>query len=184
MARPFADHISYNAAKRDWFICLFSVVTVPFCVSRFSFLVHCWVTAPKILVFRFLWGLKEAAANYVDNTCNVQQKTRTSLSHWEQRSQQCPKKIQDILQDIWKNTGHLTRLQKPISLHLLGIIVSRQYSESSDVGIYQAGTLHPEIIVTLFTQKQISHCYVRQLCISEHTTLSYSGQKPTAANIF
>ena len=33
-----------------------------------------------------------------------------------------------------KNIGHLTGLQKPISLHLLGIIVSRQYSKSSDVG--------------------------------------------------
>jgi len=83
-----------------------------------------------------------------------------------------------------KNTGHLTGLQKPISLHLLDIIVSRQYSKSSDVGIYRAGTLLPEIIVTLFTQKHISHCYVRQLRISEHTTLSYSGQKPTGVNIF
>ena len=51
-----------------------------------------------------------------------------------QRSQHSPKKIQDILQDIWKNRGHLTGLQKPISLHLLGIIVSRQNSKSSDVG--------------------------------------------------
>ena len=33
-----------------------------------------------------------------------------------------------------KNTGHFTGLQKPISLHLLGIIVSQQYSISSDVG--------------------------------------------------
>jgi len=83
-----------------------------------------------------------------------------------------------------KNTGHLTGLQKPISLHLLGIIVSWQYSKSSDVGIYRAGTLLPEIIVTLFTQKHISHCYVRQLRISEHTALSYSQQKPTGVNIF
>ena len=46
-----------------------------------------------------------------------------------------PPKIQDILQDIWKkNTGHFTGLQKPISLHLLGIIVSQQYSITSDVG--------------------------------------------------
>jgi len=93
--------------------------------------------------------------------------------------------MQDILRDIWKkNTGHLTGLQKPISLHLLGIIVSWQYSKSSDVGIYRAGTLLPEIIVTLFTQKHISHCYVRQLRISEHTALSYSQQKPTGVNIF
>ena len=47
---------------------------------------------------------------------------------------------------VRKNTGHLTELQKPISLHLLGIIVSRQYSKSSDVGIYRVGTLLPEII--------------------------------------
>ena len=52
-----------------------------------------------------------------------------------------------------KNTGHLTGLQKPISLYLLGIIVSRQYSKSSDVGIYQARMLLPEIIVILLTQK-------------------------------
>jgi len=51
-----------------------------------------------------------------------------------------------------KNTGHLTGVQKPISLHLLGIIVSRQYSKSSDVGIYQARMLLPEIIVILLTQ--------------------------------
>ena len=31
-----------------------------------------------------------------------------------------------------KNTGHLTGLQKAILLHLLGIIVSRQYSKSSE----------------------------------------------------
>ena len=80
-----------------------------------------------------------------------------------------------------KNTGHLTGLQKPISL---GIIVSQQHSKSSDVGIYRAGTLLPEIIVTLFTQKHISHCYVRQLRTSEHTTLSYSRQKPTGVYIF
>jgi len=83
-----------------------------------------------------------------------------------------------------KNIGNLTGLQKPISLHLLGIIVSWQYSKSSDVGIYRAGTLLPEIMVTLFTQKHILHCYVRQLHISEHTTLSYSQQKPTGVNIF
>jgi len=47
----------------------------------------------------------------------------------KQWSQHIPPKIQDILQDIWrKNTGHFTGLQKPISLHLLGIIVSQQYS--------------------------------------------------------
>jgi len=33
---------------------------------------------------------------------------------------------------VRKNTGHLSGLQKPISLHLLGIIVSRQYSKSSE----------------------------------------------------
>jgi len=39
------------------------------------------------------------------------------------------------LQDIGeKNTGHFTGLQKSISLHLLEIIVSQQYSISSDVG--------------------------------------------------
>jgi len=64
---------------------------------------------------------------------------------------------------VRKNTRHFTGLQKPMSLHLLGIIVSRQYSKSSDVDIYQAGTLLSEIIVTLFTQKHIPHCYVRQL---------------------
>jgi len=91
-----------------------------------------------------------------------------------------------------ENTGHFAGHLKKYrtfdktseAYFATGIIVSRQYSKSSDVGIYQAGTLHPEIIVTLFTQKQISHCYVRQLCISEHTTLSDSRQKPTAANIF
>jgi len=51
-----------------------------------------------------------------------------------------------------KNTGYLTGVQKPISLYLLGIIVSRQYSKSSDVGIYQARMLLPEIIVILLTQ--------------------------------
>ena len=50
--------------------------------------------------------------------------------------------------------------------------------------IYRIGTLLHEIIVTLFTQKNILHCYVRQLCISEHTTLGYSRQKPTGVNIF
>ena len=59
-----------------------------------------------------------------------------------------------------------------------------QYSKSRDVGIYRAGTLLPEIIATLFTQKHILHCYVRQLRISENTTLSYSRQKPTGVNIF
>jgi len=78
----------------------------------------------------------------------------------------------------------LTELQKSNSLQLLGIIVSRQYSKSSDVGIYRAGTLLHEIIEILFTQKHISHCYVRQLRISEHTALSYSRQKPTGVNIF
>ena len=43
--------------------------------------------------------------------------------------------------------------------------------------IYRAGTLLSEIIVTLIIQKHISHCYVRQLRISEHTTLSYNRQK-------
>ena len=81
-------------------------------------------------------------------------------------------KIQDILQDIWKNIGHLTGLQKPILLHSLGIIVSRQYSKSSDVGIYRAGTLLPEIIVTLFTQKHIS----RLLCASATYFWAYHTQ--------
>ena len=93
---------------------------------------------------------------------------------------------------VRQNTGHFAGHLKKYrtfdktseAYFATGITVSRQYSKSSDVGIYQAGTLHPEIIVTLFTQKQISYCYVRQLCISEHTTLSDSRQKPTAANIF
>ena len=91
------------------------------------------------------------------------------------------KKYRTFCRTSKKNTGHLTGLHKPISL---GIIVSQQHSKSSDVGIYRAGTLLPEIIVTLFTQKHISHCYVRQLRTSEHTTLSYSRQKPTGVYIF
>jgi len=48
------------------------------------------------------------------------------------------KKIQDILQDILKEkTGYFTGLRKPISVHLLGIIVSWQYSISSDAGGHQ-----------------------------------------------
>jgi len=53
---------------------------------------------------------------------------------------------------------------------LLGIIVSRQYSKSSDVGIYRAGTLLPDIIVTPFTQ----NCTFRTVMYVSYVFLSIS----------
>ena len=81
------------------------------------------------------------------------------------------KKIQDILQDIWKKiTGHLTRLQKPISLHLLGTIVSQQYSKRSEtfckciVHFVQTArpdvNHHKKITDGQFFVDQIRHCRV------------------------
>jgi len=52
----------------------------------------------------------------------------------QQSSQHRLKNIQDILKE---KTGHFTGLQKPISVHLLGIIVSWQYSISSNAGVQQ-----------------------------------------------
>jgi len=72
-----------------------------------------------------------------DCTVDATESHQCNLSciRYPQWSQHIPPKIQDILQDIWeKNTGHFTGLQKSISLNLLGIIVSQQYSISSDVG--------------------------------------------------
>ena len=77
-------------------------------------------------------------------------------------------KIRTFCRTFEKNTGHLTGLQKPISLQLLGIIVSRQYSKSSDVGIYRTGMLVPEIIVTLFTQ----NCTFRTVMYISYVFLS------------
>jgi len=106
--------------------------------------------------YRIYWSFQNYVIYFISDPSTIGKNTRHFAGHLE------------------KNTAHLTGLQKPVALHLLGIIVSRQYSKSRDVGIYRAGTLLPEIIVTPFTQKHILHCYVHQLRISEHTKLNYS----------
>ena len=67
-------------------------------------------------------------------------------------------KIQDILQDVWKK--YRTSEAYFAATLVRHYIVSRQYSKSSDVGIYRAGTLDPEIIVTLFTQNCTFHTVI------------------------